>query len=162
MNIFFVDNDPYDAARQLVDKHVVKMIVESAQLLSTAHRLIDGNDNIIDDERQDVLYKVTHRNHPCSVWVRESIQNYLWLVDHFHGLLQEYTHRYGKTHKCQSMLYVLQTPPVNLKNYDWTSPPSCMPDEYKVGTLVDNYRQYYRLAKAHIHNWKYRDRPSWV
>lgn len=163
MNIFFVNDDPYAAAEDLVDKHVVKMIVETAQLLSTAHRLIDGDDkHFIDDDRQDVLYKVTHRNHPCAIWARTSIKNYLWLVDHFDGLLKEYTRRYHKIHKCESMLYTLQTPPSNLKFYEWTPPPSCMPDDFKIGTLVDNYRQYYRIAKAHIHNWKYRDRPSWV
>lgn len=163
MNIFFVDLDPYEAAKQLVDKHVVKMIVESAQMLSTAHRILDGDEKLVlHDHRNDILYKATHKNHPSAVWARTSVQNYLWLVDHMDGLLQEYTYRYEKTHKTSRLMYPLQSPPYNLRDWDMTPAPSCMPDEFKIGGLVDNYRAYYSTAKSHIHSWKKREVPEWI
>ena len=112
LNIFYVDSDPIEAAQSLVDKHVVKMILESAQLLSTAHRIIDGREIegvsksgrkarrwILDDAREPVLYTATHVNHPSAIWARTSILNYNWLADHFFALLNEYTYRYDKHHK---------------------------------------------------------------
>lgn len=163
MNIFFVSLDAYEAAEQLVDKHVVKMIVESAQLLSTAHRVLDGDkDRKLIDAREDILYKCTHVNHPSAKWCRESVQNYNWLVDHFDGLLQEYTHRYGKVHKCQAMLITLQNPPLNLKSWDMTEAPSCVAEDCLIGDLVTNYRAYYNKHKSHIFSWKKRLPPSWA
>jgi hypothetical protein len=163
VNIFFLDECPYEAARMQVDKHVVKMIVETAQILSTNHRILDGDEKgVLPDGRQENFYKATHRNHPSTVWARQSIQNYNWVVDHLHGLLQEYTHRYKKTHKTQRLFFDLQSPPMELKDYDWTPPPSCMPEEYRIGTYVDNYREYYRKAKSHIHKWTNREPPDWL
>lgn len=171
--------DPYEAAKMQGNRHVVKMILESAQMLSTAHRLIDGKQTIINvvdkkgkskrktvwqlpDHRDQLFYGVTHYNHPSAVWARTSIENYNWLVDHFEGLLKEYTYRYDKEHASSRLLYDIQSPPTNLKAYDLTPPPSCMPDEYKIGGLVDNYREYYRKAKTHLHQWKVREPPSWL
>ena len=84
MNIFYLDEDPVLAAQMHCDKHVVKMILESAQLLSTAHLLIDGDE--LADERG--LYKATHKNHPSSKWVRDSSENYEWLWNLFDQLLK--------------------------------------------------------------------------
>jgi hypothetical protein len=154
MNIFFLSEDPYEAARMQCDKHVVKMILESAQLLSTAHRILDGDDKgVLPDFRQDLFYKATHRNHPSAKWARESVENYNWLVDHFDGLLSEYTHRYDKIHATSRMLYDIQSPPKALEVWDWTTPPCCMPDECKIGSFVDSYREYYRVHKAPICKW---------
>jgi len=102
LNIFFVDSDPVVAAQSLVDKHVVKMILESAQLLSTAHRLLDGEEFEgktktgrkakrwkLHDARENVIYSATHINHPSAVWCRQSVENYNWLVDHFFALMLE-------------------------------------------------------------------------
>jgi hypothetical protein len=101
MNIFFLSEDPYEAASMQVDRHVVKMILESAQLLSTAHRILDGDDSgVLPDYRDTLFYRATHKNHPSARWIRESVENYNWLVDHFDGLLREYTHRYKKQHAC--------------------------------------------------------------
>jgi hypothetical protein len=160
VNIFFLDENPYEAAQMQCDKHVVKMILESAQLLATAHRIIDGDP--LPDHRQELFYKATHKNHPSAKWARESVQNYIWLVDHFDGLLKEYTHRYSKQHACTRMLYDIQSPPKDLTQWDWTTPPSCMPDECKIGSYVDNYREYYRRHKQHIHKWTNREPPNWI
>ena len=177
MNIFYVDHNPMEAAQALVDKHVVKMILESAQLLSTAHRVLDGVETegqsktgrkakrwILPDSRENVLYMATHINHPSAVWCRQSVQNYDWLVDHMFALMREYTHRYGKTHKCYGELsYMLQSPPHNLKNWDWTEMPSCMAEEYIISDdPIINYRNYYRIGKSSLHRWTNRQPPEWI
>lgn len=176
MNIFYIDDDPVQAARWMVDKHVVKMILESAQLLSTAHRYLDGelitaqNDNgrnmkrwVLYDNREPVLYKATHINHPSAVWTRTSVENYLWLVEHYAALLDEYTYRYSKKHKSGELLYMLQSPPFNLKEYDRTKMLCAMPDEYKISSdPVENYRNYYKNAKSRMHVWTNRETPEWI
>ena len=161
----------------MVDKHVVKMILESAQLLSTAHRLLDGTQIegtsktgrkakrwILHDGRQDVLYQATHINHPSAVWCRQSVENYSWLVEHFYALMAEYTHRYTKKHVCSGDLgYLLQSPPHKLKDYDWTPMPSAMADEYKISDdPLTNYRNYYKIGKAAMHKWTNRQPPEWI
>jgi len=176
MNIFYVDEDPVKAAQALVDKHVVKMILESAQLLSTAHRILDGTEYVgksktgrskkswvLSDGREIILYQATHVNHPSAVWCRQSVENYLWLVDHFYALLDEYTHRYGKRHKCHDLAYTLQSPPHGLREYDMTPMPSAMADEYKVGSdPLTNYRNYYKFGKSSMHKWTKRQPPEWI
>ena len=168
MQIFYVDEDPVTAAQNMVDKHVIKQILESAQLMSTAHRVLDGEKKekayILHDGREPHLYKTTHINHPSAKWVRESVENYNWLVDHFFALMTEYNFRYGKTHKCYGELsYLLSSPPKNLKEFDWTTPPSCMPDEYIISqNPLTNYRNYYKLGKSDLHSWKKREPPEWI
>ena len=177
MNIFYIDHDPMQAAEWMVDKHVVKMILESAQLLSTAHRVLDGEEYEgksqsgrkarrwrLPDQRDVVLYSATHINHPSAVWCRQSVENYIWLVDHLYALMQEYTYRYDKQHKCYGELsYLLQSPPHKLKEWDWTPMPSCMVDEYIVSNdPIENYRNYYRLGKTNLHKWTKRQPPEWI
>jgi hypothetical protein len=177
MNIFYISADPAQAAEWMVDKHVVKMILESAQLLCTAHRIHDGIETqgksatgrnvkrwILPDARESVLYSATHINHPSAVWCRQSVMNYNWLADHMFALLYEYTHRYNKEHKVQGELsYMLQSPPFNLKEYVMTKMPSAMADEYKISEdpLV-NYRNYYKVGKARMHKWTNRQPPEWI
>ena len=91
MNIFYLHDTPVTCAQYHTDKHVVKMIIEYAQLLSTAHRLVDGDEGL-------VLYKATHKNHPSAIWARRSAQNYAWLYYHMMELGREYEKRYGKKH----------------------------------------------------------------
>ena len=162
----------------MVDKHVVKMILESAQLLCTAHRILDGRmvaaksktgrnvkRFVLDDARDSVLYTATHVNHPSAVWARRSVENYNWLYEHFYALGREYTYRYEKTHKCFTgeMSYMLQSPPLNLREYDMTEMPSAMDDEYKISDdPITNYRNYYKLGKARMHAWKKRQPPTWI
>jgi len=185
MNIFFVDSNPVVAAQSLVDKHVVKMIVETVQLLSTAHRYLDGRqvqkkkmvagslparwrnmkDWVLDDGREEILYKATHINHPSAAWCRESVENYNWLVEHFFALCDEYTRRYKRKHICSlgNLPYTIQSPPNNLKNYDWTTPPSVMDDKYIITeNYIDNYRNYYKFGKANLHSWTNREPPLWI
>ena len=177
MNIFYIDKDPVQAAQWMVDKHVVKMILESAQLLSTAHRILDGEETlgksktgrnvkrwILPDSREGVLYSATHINHPSAVWCRQSVENYNWLADHMFALLYEYTYRYNKQHKIEGKLsYMLQSPPFALKEYDMTVMPSAMADEYKISDdpLV-NYRNYYKVGKTRMHKWTNRQPPEWI
>ena len=177
MNIFYVDEDPAIAAQCLVDKHVVKMILESAQLLSTAHRVLDGIEFegksqsgrkakrwLLPDAREGVIYTATHINHPSAVWCRTSIENYDWLVDHMYALMQEYTNRYNKQHKCYGEIsYMLQSPPHNLKEWDRTTMPSCMAEEYIISEdPIINYRNYYREGKKNLHRWTNRSAPLWL
>jgi len=183
MNIFYVDSCPAEAAISLVDKHVVKMILESAQLLSTAHRILDGNcvevtlcnpDTgkfrkkkvwVLHDARNDIMYNATHMNHPSAIWCRESVENYNWLGDHLFALCNEYTYRYGKVHKVQAtgLMLELLSPPFNLKTYDHTPMRIAMSDEFKISDdPVINYRNYYRQGKQHLHKWTKRQAPDWI
>lgn len=176
MNIFALDQDPYQAAEWMVDKHVVKMILETAQLLSTAHRLLDGTQYIdktktgrnvkrwrLPDEREAVLYSATHINHPSAVWCRENFSNYNWLYHHFAALLNEYTYRYGKVHKCTAMALTLCFTPQRIPLGDLTPVTPAMPDEYKVpNDHVESYRNYYRIAKERMHKWTKREKPAWI
>lgn len=179
MNIFYLDKHAGKAAEMMHDKHVVKMILETAQLLSTAHRVLDGEMYIgktantgrnvkrwkMDDEyMENTLYKATHINHPSAVWARESNNNYTWLYYHFMALCQEYTHRYGKTHACEDKLIIaLAIPPKNIPNYQMTAMPQAMPDEYKDSKCsVQAYRNYYKGAKKHQSKYTNREAPEWL
>jgi len=185
LNIFYLSENPVEAAEWMVDRHVVKMILESAQLLSTAHRLLDGREILLevdilkddgtvktkkkkwwllDDAREEVIYSATHINHPSAIWARSSVENYNWLVDHFFALMAEYTHRYDKQHKCYGEIsYMLASPPKKLEEFDMTKMPSCMAEEYVIGSdPVNNYRNYYKMGKTHLHKWTNREPPEWI
>jgi hypothetical protein len=174
MNIFYLDSNVTKCAEYHNDKHVVKMILEYAQLLSTAHRVLDGKEYIdassgrkikrwrLEDTSLEAhLYKATHINHPSAVWVRQSNNNYNWLVCLFQSLLSEYTHRYGKIHSCDRLVYWLRKPPVNIPVGHKTQPTPAMPDEYKVPDSVQSYRNYYLGAKNNMAKWKNRPIPEW-
>jgi len=158
MNIFYLDRDPYKAARMQCDKHIVKMILETAQLLSTAHIELDG---------KQVAYKSTHKNHPSAVWVRSNPRHYRWAHQHLMALGREYERRYGKTHKTiRDHGKALETLPVALDEMfngvvlqnisPYTDPPQCMPDECKRDCTVLAYRVYYE-HKAN--EWLQKGRP---
>jgi len=147
MNIFYLSEDPKKAATMMYNKHVVKMILESAQLLCTAHLISDGPD-------ANVPYKATHKNHPSAIWARESTSNYEWLYKHMLALGEEYTKRYGKIHltilKCSG---VLNKAPKNVTKAEFTPMPQCMPDQYKVdGNSVEAYWNYYEAEKVSVRN----------
>ena len=157
MNIFIVDKDPYKAAIHLNDKHIVKMIVESAQLLSTTRRYF-GDTN-------PFLYKSCFVNHPCSEWIRESFENYLWLLTHFKALCDEYTYRYLKIHKCLGLLSYFSNELPTLESKGLTKFALAMPDEYKVDDPVQSYRNYYLGKKIEGKFWTSRtkdDLDSWL
>lgn len=176
MNIFFLDQDPQRAAEMHHDKHVVKMILETAQLLSSAHRVVDGKqfidqstgrkikrwkmDDPFIDER---LYKATHVNHPSNIWARESEENYKWLYQLFVSLCYEYTYRYGKVHAtCKKLAVLLSQPPKNINKGEMTKMPQAMPDEYKTEDSVQAYRNYYIGAKKQQSKYTKRFAPKWL
>ena len=152
MNIFVLDRDVKKCAKYHNDKHVVKMILESAQLLCGVHHMVGENVN-------EVPYRLSHKNHPCSIWVRENISNYLWLCELGLELCKEYTYRYGKRHKSQDVIEWCLTNKPSLSEEDFTEPPKAMPDEYKVEDVVQSYRNYYCGDKKYFSKWKNRDVP---
>ena len=158
MNIFFLDFDVKKCAKFHCDKHVVKMILETAQLLCSAHH-VTIHDTIHDTIH--VPYKLSHKNHPCSIWVRESLSNYLYLCELGLALGEEYTYRYGKTHKSIEVIQWCLTNRPNIKDIGFTTPPLAMPNEYKVESVIDSYRNYYKGAKSTIVSWKNREKPDW-
>lgn len=180
MNIFYLDRNPVQAARDHLDKHVVKMILEYAQLLSTAHRVIDGKETIVlsksgrkkkvwqlNDERDQLLYAATHVNHPSAVWARQSAVNYDYLYALFISTCDEYTYRYGKVHLTDTKLRkALHQIPKNIPNDQqtrvWLGPTPAMPDECKViGDHIASYRKYYIDKKADMAKWTNREPPQW-
>jgi hypothetical protein len=157
MNIFYIEKDPYAAARSLADKHVVKMIVESAQMLCTA---------VWETMGDRPPYKPTHRNHPCSIWARESADNYKWLLNHAYGLLCEYTYRYKKVHRTTDVIvWCDRNKPWAFEKTGFTEPPQAMPDMYKIeGNSLEAYRNYYAIEKVIIKNMAYdhTKKPDWL
>lgn len=164
MNIFVLDKDPILAAKFACDKHVLKMVVESSQLLSTAHNILDGEEIKRKSRCGELitLYKTTHKNHPCSIWVRKSSSNYKWLCDYSIQLCKEYTERYGKIHKCQPTLYFFSFNfPKNIPVGPITDFPQCMPENYKNNDVVTAYRAYYKGEKSYFAKWKLNNIPEW-
>lgn len=157
MNIFYLDSDPYRAASFLCDKHIGKMLMESAQLLSTAHRILDGHKYA----DKHTLYKPTHKNHPCAVWVRESKANYMWLWNHMRGCSMEFAKRYRKGHATAKLLQALSNPPKNIPNVGPTEPALAMPEIYRSKFPVMAYRHYYQEEKYDIAYWKHGPKPFW-
>lgn len=220
MNIFYLDQDPKLCAQYHADKHVIKMILESAQLLCTAIRITGGVEtNIISPEGANIkvwllpdesyyfkkhketvpkvddygfnipgefmtiirydlilssgLYKSTHINHPCSVWIRESYHNWVYVLRLMFYLEKEWLYRYQHTkrhkkwHKSAQLL--IDSGVVNLAaNYlpldkPFTQPALAMPVTYQIpNDPIASYRNYYANAKSHLHTWTHRDTPSWI
>ena len=156
MNIFYLSDHPHLCAEYHCDKHVVKMILETAQMLSTAHHELDGEKAI------EGIYRSTHKNHPSNVWVRENYGNYMYAWELLYHLLEQYKIRYKKTHATHRLLDPLSVRPKNISGMPVpTEPPQCMPDEYKVeGDSIQAYRNYY-LGEKHFAQWKYTPTPNW-
>ena len=182
MNIFYLDKNPIRCAQMHVDKHCVKMILEYAQLLSTAHRVLDGVLTIglsesgrkrqlyvLQNGLDKILYSATHVNHPSAVWCRQSAANYMWLAELLEECCKEYTYRYGKIHKVESsglMQTLKNIFPKNITEKPFTQPTPAMPDECKVvGDSIQSYRNYYVMNKSHLWSWKgkinRRTEPNW-
>jgi hypothetical protein len=175
MNIFYLNEDTKECARQHLDKHVVKMILEYAQLLSTAHRLLDGYEYEgksnsgrkamrwkLEDSRDETLYLASHMNHPSGIWCRENLSNYQWLYNLWRDLMKEYTFRYGKHHVAEKLISYLDNPPKNIKTGDITPMPQCMPEHYKVpGDSIQAYHNYYIGDKQSFAVWTNRPIPEW-
>tara|TARA_B100001250_G_C19726324_1_gene756232 strand:+ start:233 stop:793 length:561 start_codon:yes stop_codon:yes gene_type:complete len=177
MNIFYLHEDPKIASTMHIDKHVVKMVIETAQLLSTAHRVLDGKEYYgktangrkikrwkhPNSNLEHTLYKASHVNHPSAVWVRENGFNYRWTWLLMAELGKEFYLRYGKMHMTTEKLeQVLQEPPKSIPwNHVGTQPPQCMPDDVKVpGDSVQAYRNYYVKYKHPFATWR-TQKPVW-
>lgn len=165
MNIFFLDKDPSVAVKALTNEHAVKMVLETAQLLCTAHRVLDGKHFITknkighrkqewamhDKDLDNKLYKATHFNHPVAKWVRDSKANYLWAYSYFENIAREYELRFKKTHKSWKVLEnALKVVPKNIPDKGLTSINPAVPDIYlseKNRNALEIYRDYYRNEK---------------
>ena len=176
MNIFILDNDIDKCAEYHLDKHIVKMPLESAQMLCTTHwiqkylgyvpRKINAEERAIIKEAKKTEprpfpYLPTMENHPCTIWVRESLDNYEWLYCLALALNDEYGYRYGKSHKSVDQV-ILKLPDIDLPRKGLTPFAQAMPDEYKNEDAIKAYRKYYYEDKNHIWNWKYRETPEWI
>jgi hypothetical protein len=140
------------------------MILESVQLLCSAHHVCNEI-----EIKYIPPYKLTHKNHPSSKWVRESLSNYMWLVSLTKELCSEYTYRYGKIHKCERDGYVrdLENNKPDIEDLGLTIPPAAMPDIYKsklntFENIIESYKQYYYFEKTHILSWKKRNIPEFI
>lgn len=154
MNIFFLDRCPRKCAEYHCDKHATKMVLESAQMLSTAHHELDSNPH-------PDLYKKAHLNHPSTIWVRSTVDQYIWTYRLFSCLSSEYTLRYKKIHKSWQVLgKALQETPDGLTKRGWSDPPQCMPDSIKSNDTVEAYRMYYKIEKGYFAKWRIKE-PHW-
>jgi hypothetical protein len=151
MNIFVLDKDPKKAAKSQVDKHIVKMPLETAQLLCSS-LLLNGVKN--------TPYKLTHKNHPCTIWSKSSRTNFQWLVKHGIALSEEYTSRYGKRHKSQDVIEWCSERCSNIPDEKRTPHAQAMPEQYKNTCAVTAYRNYYLGEKSYIATWK-QNKPVW-
>jgi len=154
MNIFVLDLEPKKCAEYHVNCHVIKMILETSQILCGVHWVTES--------KCEIPYKLSHKNHPCSIWARECYENYVWLCDLGMELCKEYTFRYGKRHKSQDVIEwcLVNRPNIPIKG-DITPFALAMPDECKVGDVVESYRKYYMTSKRELAVWKNREMPHW-
>jgi len=152
MNIFVLDRNIAKCVQYYADKHVIKMILESAQLLSTAVR-VSGVDS---------GYKTTHKNHPCSIWARESLDNWRWLRELVFELHNEYQFRYGKEKVHKSFLVVQNLLEPRIESIGLTEFAQAMPEQYKNVDVVTAYRNYYKFEKRHLFKWTNRKPPYWI
>jgi len=151
MNIFYLDHNPKLCAQYHCNKHIVKLVIETCQILCTTHWVTGG----------EAPYKQTHINHPSTVWARESLSNYVWLCDLGMELCKEYTHRYGKIHKTQKHIEWCMYNLPNIPDKGFTKIPQAMPDECKRECPIEGYRNYYVTHKSKFAKWKNREIPEW-
>jgi hypothetical protein len=149
------------------------MILEEAQMLSTAHRILDGEEYTdassgrkikrwrLNDDRDLTLYKATHVGHPCTQWIMQSSDNYVWATQLFRALLNEYRYRYNRIHKSEMLWKILSHKPNSLKNGPAYEFPQAMPDDCKRPDPIEGYRTYYINHKARFAKWTNRETPEW-
>ncbi len=151
MNIFVLDKDPFECVKQYPDQHVVKMITESVQMLSTNLRL----------HGVEAGYRKTHANHPCTKWARESLSNYKWLRSLVEAMHAEWQYRYDHTKNHKAYDIFLELPMLDIPDKGLTPFEQCMPEEYRGKDPIDAYRRFYINDKWHIRKYKKRDIPAW-
>ena len=177
MNIFFLDKNPEKCAEYYCDRHIVKIILEIAQLLCTTRHILG--------DQTKITYKKTHQNHPISIWVRSNPNHYQWTLALGYALGHEYTYRYGKHHKsidiiteCFAAFFNKNIPnffPVATSDLSYddyskvynlcSSPALAMPNEFKINSdAIRSYRNYYALDKFFNIDFRYKKReiPKWI
>jgi hypothetical protein len=152
VNIFVLSEDPKEAVISLGDRHVVKMVLETAQILSSASHL----------NGKTIGYKPTHLHHPCVKWAAETLHNFLWLAEYGVYLAEEYHHRYNKTHKSKQVIWNLAKNGNIAIKLDKTPFAQAMPEQYKQEDAVKAYREYYMAEKFHLFQWTNREMPDWI
>jgi hypothetical protein len=152
MNIFYLHKKPRECARMHCDKHVVKMILETAQILCTCHWINNSK----------APYKPTHKKHPCVLWANKSLKNYKWLCKLGIELCKEYTHRYGKVHKSQKIIEWCSVNIPNIPNNKFSEPFQAMPEKYRKKESIKAYRKYYNEEKLKFAKWTKRKKPVWI
>jgi hypothetical protein len=152
VNIFFLDLEPKKCAEYHVDRHVVKIILEACQMMATAY------------PKGGAPYKHTHANHPMAIWVRSSLDNFIWTLDYCYALCSEYTYRYGKRHKSQDVADWFADNLPNIDDAGFIDPPRCFGEikASKSDCIVKDYQDYYRVGKTHLFKWSKREKPSWL
>ena len=180
MNFFYLDEDPFKSIEYHCDKHIVKMPTEYKQMLSTAHRVLDGELYIdrtarghkikrwklADRKMNKGLYLAGHVNHPTNIWVRMCRENYMLMFTYYKLICDEYTYRYGKEHGAKENWWLLREPPKNMPSsvMGHTPVPQAMkefPECLVEGDTVQAYRNLYKVAKRRFATWKNRPIPEW-
>jgi len=156
MNLFYLDNDLVKCAEYHCNKHIVKMPLEAAQLVSTAVQHYNLNFD------KSLVYKSTHVNHPWSIWTRQTQGNFVLVCKYGIELCKEYTFRYNKRHACQDKLEYISSLKIN-DNITVLEMPQCMPEEFKHHDIISAYRNYYQFKKSSIKfSYKNRKEPEWL
>lgn len=152
MNIFYLDSDPKKCAQYHCDKHVIKMILETAQILCS----------VLWMHQISAPYRPTHLKHPSVIWANQSLANWCWLKDLATALNKEYQFRFHhtKNHKSYDVILSLEIPPID--DIGLTVRPLVMPDEFKQTDPILAYRHYYKIGKQHIAKWTHRTVPDWM
>lgn len=164
MNLFLLSLDPSECARWHCDKHVVKMILELVQMLYTAHHCTSSHtlsSAPLCKSTGRPGYKMAHKNHPMTKWVREKRSNYNFTVKLASALCVEFEYRYHHYHSCTNHVLWLASNVPDLPRGPKTQVPQCMPEEYKDTCSVQAYRNYYIGDKARFAKWKMRPEPPW-
>lgn len=179
MNFFYLSEDPEECAKFHCDKHVIKMVTEYKQCLSTAHRVLDGtmsyeltaNNRKIkrwkhpNQTLDQKLFLASHVNHPTNIWLRECQENYDLMYKVYVACLKEYTYRYGKVHGSQRDFELIMNPPKNCPSFGHTTPiPQAMkqfPECMVPNNSLQAYRNFYNVAKKRFATWKNRPTPTW-
>jgi len=170
MNIFHLNDSPSASAKDLCDKHVPKMLLETCQMLSTAVR-----NQIPQVIKGDSVYKSAYPKHPMTIWVGDSYRNFVWTYEHGVEINKQYQYRFGKIHKSERILNNIWGSGLMSKMresfisnqgedaYDLTTVPLCMPDQYKwCDNHIDSYREYYFHDKQYFAQWnKGVRKPRW-
>lgn len=153
VNIFAVDSDPVRAANALVNRHVTKMTLETAQMMCSIF------------PPGEAPYRRTHYNHPCTVWSRLRFANYEWLYHHGMALAAECKYRFGANHRSKAVIehcWSMVSTRMFAEEGHMSTFVQAMPEEFKGDDPIEAYRRYYRVAKAHLHEWTRREPPEWI